>query len=209
MYLRNGVRSGVGTWRRFRSTGELKSTFGQRSMVLAIFLPIIVLDQTVKWWAWRSVSTACINQGGDVLVGSTVSGWYSDSTQGAVLDVLAVGFLSVAISLFWRRRQSLPVLVSGCMMIAGWSSNVLDRIGLHDFTAPGSPRGAVDFIPIGVHYYNVADMFIIAGTPLFVLALAAGHLAHKARRRTTAEALAPAIHDRRLQPTAASAGDAA
>jgi hypothetical protein len=30
----------------------------------------------------------------------------------------------------------------------------------------------VDFIPIGHHYYNVADMFIIGGTPLFAVAVA-------------------------------------
>jgi hypothetical protein len=55
-------------------------------------------------------------------------------------------------------------------MIGGWGSNLLDRLGVHYWTAPGSIRGVVDFIHIGVHYYNVADLFIISCTPLFLLA---------------------------------------
>jgi hypothetical protein len=57
-------------------------------------------------------------------------------------------------------------------MTGGWASNLLDRLGIHYWTAPGSVRGVVDFIHLGPHYYNVAD-FIIGCTPLFVLA--AGH----------------------------------
>jgi hypothetical protein len=51
-------------------------------------------------------------------------------------------------------------------MIAGWSSNLLDRLGLHTVTAPGSVRGAVDFIPLGSAYWNVADFVIIGATAL-------------------------------------------
>jgi len=36
--------------------------------------------------------------------------------------------------------------VPGALVIGGWSSNLLDRLGMHYWTAPGSVRGAVDFI---------------------------------------------------------------
>jgi len=57
-------------------------------------------------------------------------------------------------------------------MTGGWASNLLDRLGIHYWNAPGRVRGVVDFIHLGPHYYNVAD-FIIGCTSLFVLA--AGH----------------------------------
>jgi hypothetical protein len=56
-------------------------------------------------------------------------------------------------------------------MLGGWSSNLLDRLGLHFWSAPGSVRGAVDFIHLGARFYNVADLFIGAGTVLFLLAV--------------------------------------
>jgi lipoprotein signal peptidase len=150
-------------------------------MVLALLATIIVLDQSTKWWAWRHVPTASINSGGDILVGATVSAWYADPVQGSLLDLLGFGLLSIAICVLIRRRQSLAALISECMMLGGWGSNLLDRLVMHQFTAPGSDRGAVDFIPlINSHVYNVADLFIIVGTPLFVLVLGGRYL----RKRT-------------------------
>jgi hypothetical protein len=46
-------------------------------------------------------------------------------------------------------------------MLGGWCSNLLDRLGLHYWTAPGSVRGVVDFIRVGGARYNVADLFIV------------------------------------------------
>lgn len=60
-------------------------------------------------------------------------------------------------------------------MLGGWASNLLDRLGLHYWTAPGSVRGAVDFIHLGRIVVNVADVFIVVGTPLFVVAVSAGY----------------------------------
>jgi hypothetical protein len=78
------------------------------------------------------------------------------------------------------------VLISGSAIIAGWSSNLLDRLLTHYWTAPGSVRGVVDFIHIGQHYYNVADLFIIAATPAFILALVAVTLRRLVLRRPAA-----------------------
>jgi lipoprotein signal peptidase len=170
------------------------------SMVLALLATIIVLDQTVKWWAWRHAPGAIINYGGDALVPTTVSAWYADPFPGALLDLIDFGLLSVAVSVLVRRRRPALVLVPATMLIGGWSSNLLDRLGMHYWTAPGSVRGAVDFIHIGHYYYNIADFFIISGTPLFLLAVA-----YVGTRGTTRPAATVAAHQRTRAPARMSA----
>jgi lipoprotein signal peptidase len=141
-------------------------------VVFALIAAVIVVDQSVKWWAWRHFSWTTINSGGDILVGHTIGAWYAGPVTGALLDLLDLGLLSVAIYVLTRCRVSAVVTVPGALMIGGWSSNLLDRLGMHYLTAPGSVRGAVDFIHIGGNFYNVADFFIIGCTPLFLLAVA-------------------------------------
>lgn len=142
---------------------------------------VVVGDQAAKWWAWRHVPWARINSGGDALVGHTVGAWYSAPVTGAVLDLLDFALLSIAVWALARWRVTAAVRVPGALMTAGWASNLLDRLGTHYWTAPGSVRGVVDFIHLGAHYYNVADFFIIGGTPLFLLAVA--HEGVRAARR--------------------------
>jgi lipoprotein signal peptidase len=139
--------------------------------VLAVLALVIFLDQATKWWAWRHVPTAVINYGGNALVGARVGDWYANPLTGALLDLVDVGLLSLAVSVLVRRPRPAAVLISGALMIGGWSSNLLDRLGMHYLSAPGSVRGAVDFIPLGSMYYNVADSFIVCGTLLFLLAV--------------------------------------
>jgi hypothetical protein len=45
---------------------------------------------------------------------------------------------------------------------------------MHAVTAPGSVRGAVDFISLGPPYWNVADFVIVAATVLFLVAAGTG-----------------------------------
>jgi hypothetical protein len=148
-----------------------KDGFGQRSVVVALLAVVIVLDQATKWWGWRHFPYAIINDGGNRLVGSTVSGWFAGPVTGVLLDFLDLGLVSVAASVLVRRRRPAVVLVSGALMMAGWGSDLLDRLGMHYLTAPGAPRGAVDFVHIGSVYYNVADFVIVGATPLFLLAV--------------------------------------
>jgi lipoprotein signal peptidase len=131
---------------------------------------VIVLDQAAKWWGWRHVPGVVINSGGDVITGPTIGRWYTDPLTGAVLDLLGFALLVAAVLLL-ARRQHPAVVVPGTLMIAGWGSNLLDRLGMHYLTAPGSYRGVVDFICIDAAHYNVADLFIIGATPLFVLGM--------------------------------------
>jgi lipoprotein signal peptidase len=140
--------------------------------VLALLSAVVVLDQATKWWAWRYVPGTKINSGGDLFVGHTIGAWYAGPVTGALLDVLDFGLVSITVWVLTRCRAPASVCIPGALMIGGWGSNLLDRLGLHYWTAPGSVRGAVDFIHIGGYYYNLADFFIIGCTPLFLLAAA-------------------------------------
>jgi lipoprotein signal peptidase len=150
-------------------------------VVVLALIAVVVLDQAVKWWAWRHISWTKINSGGDILVGRTIGAWYASPVTGALFDLLDFGLLSTAVWVLVRWRATAAVSVPGALMIGGWGSNLLDRLGVHYWTAPGSVRGVVDFIHIGGHYYNVADFFIIGCTPLFLLA--AGYQGVRAARR--------------------------
>jgi lipoprotein signal peptidase len=153
-------------------------------LVLALIATVVVLDQAVKWWAWRHVPWARINSGGDILVGRTIGAWYANPVTGALLDLLDFGLLSIAVSVLIRCRVPVAVSVLGALMTGGWGSNLLDRLGIHYWTAPDSVRGVVDFVHIGGYYYNVADFFIIGCTPLFLLA--AGYQVVRAAMRPSA-----------------------
>jgi lipoprotein signal peptidase len=158
-------------------------------VVLTLIAMVVVLDQAAKWWAWRHVARTLINSGGDILVGRSIGAWYADPVTGALLDLLDFALLSLAVSVLVRWRASAVVRVPGALMTGGWGSNLLDRLGFHYWTAPGSVRGVVDFIHISGHYYNVADFFIIGCTPLFLLA--AGYEGARAALRPVVAGTAP------------------
>ena len=157
--------------------------------MLALIVAVVVLDQAAKWWAWRHFSWTRINSGGDALTGRAIGAWYARPITGALLDLLDFGLLSFAVSVLARGRATAAVSVPGALMTGGWGSNLLDRLGSHYWTAPGSVRGVVDFIHVGGHYYNVADFFIIGGTPLFLVA--AGYQGVRAVRRPAAAGSVP------------------
>jgi lipoprotein signal peptidase len=177
--------------------------------VLTLLAMVVVLDQAAKWWAWRHFPETRINSGGDAVIGRTIGAWYAAPVTGAVLDLLDFGLLSVVVSALARWRTTAAVGVPGALMTGGWGSNLLDRLGSHYWTAPGSVRGVVDFIHIGGHYYNVADFFIIACTPLFVLT--AGYQAVRKARPPVAPGTVPPsarsrVRGRARIPVLASAG---
>ncbi|KDN22595.1 signal peptidase II [Amycolatopsis rifamycinica] len=139
---------------------------------VSLLLLVVLADQVSKWWAWREVPRAHINFGGNPLVGPVVGGWYADPVAGAVLDLAGGAILVVAVLLLLRRRHPVLLLAPAALAIGGWAGNLLDRLGLHHLTAPGSVRGAVDFIAVGGYFFNVADFFIVGGTLVFTLACA-------------------------------------
>jgi lipoprotein signal peptidase len=162
-------------------------------IALGLLVAVVLLDQGAKWWGWRHVSGAIVNSGSTWLIGAPVSGWFSSPVTGPLLDVLDVGLLSLAGHVLVRRRRPGLVLVSGALMTAGWGSNLLDRLGLHAFTAPGSVRGAIDFIHLGRPYLNLADFVIVGATVVFPLAVWAP-VRTKVRGSATSRSVAPALH---------------
>jgi lipoprotein signal peptidase len=155
---------------------EPKSKRGPGSILLALIAAVVVVDQATKWWGWRHDSAAIINSGGDPLTGALIGTWFRDPVQGALLDLLNCGLLGIASLVLLRGRRSIAVLVTGSLVIGGWSSNLLDRLFMHYWTAPGSVRGAVDFLQLGDRYFNVADVVIVSATPLFLLTVSAQYL---------------------------------
>lgn len=144
-------------------TGRRRQGF----LALAVLAGVVLLDQATKWWAWRHVH-AVLNAGSTWFLGGTVSRWYSDQLHGALLDLGSAEALTLAAFLLLRRPRSRALLMPVLLMIGGWGSNLLDRLGLHLLTAPGMGRGAVDFLPLGRLYFNVADVCIAVGTVLFL-----------------------------------------
>lgn len=141
----------------------------RRWIVFAPLALVVLLDQTTKWWAWRQVPKVIINRGGDILVGPVIGRWYAGPVTGVLLDLLSIALLSTAAGVLLRRRLPILVTASAALAIGGWTSNLLDRLGLHAWTVPGTVRGALDFIPLAGYYYNIADVFIVVATLLFVL----------------------------------------
>jgi len=191
-----------------RWKAERKNRLRQRLMVLALLAAVIAVDQAAKWWAWRHVSGVNINPGGDFLTGPTIGRWYAHPVTGALLDLMSFGLVSIAVAALVRRRRSVAVTVCGSLMVGGWASNLLDRLGMHYWTAPGSIRGAVDFIGLSGHCWNLADFFIIGATPLLLLATT--YQAHRAAGRPATGPVAPATAaSRRARvPVVAAAGAA-
>jgi lipoprotein signal peptidase len=146
-------------------------------IVVAVFVVVIGTDQATKWLAWRGIDGALINDGGYILLSPVIRSWFAGPTTGAVAN--AVGLLLVLAGVIWllRRWRALPTVVGGALVAAGWASNLLDRIGLHEWSAPDSPRGVVDFIPSGgVSRCNIADLWIVLGA--LVLGYAIGRRRH-------------------------------
>ena len=141
----------------------------QTLITLGLLAAVILLDQATKWWGWRHSPYAFINSGGTWIIGRPVSAWFSGPVSGPLLDRLDVGLLTLAGIGLVRRRRRAPVLAAGALMLGGWSSNLLDRLGMHTLTAPGSVRGAVDFIRLGPPSWNLADFFIVGATVLFLV----------------------------------------
>ena len=139
-----------------RREAERKKRLRQRLIVPTLLATVIMVDQAAKWWAWRHVPGVCINPGGDFLTGPTVGRWYADPVAGALLDLVDFALVSIAAAVLARRQRRAAVTVCGSLMVGGWASNLLDRLGMHYWTAPGSVRGAVDFISLGSGCWNLA-----------------------------------------------------
>jgi lipoprotein signal peptidase len=136
----------------------------QRWLLIAVFTAVIGVDQAVKWLAWRRFDESLINGGGYILLGRVIRSWFAAPASGAVADVLGGVLVVLGIGRLLQGRRPLCVLIGGGLVLAGSLSNLLDRLGMHNLTAPGSARGVVDFLPSGgSSRCNVADVLIVLG----------------------------------------------
>jgi hypothetical protein len=117
-----------------------------------------------------------------MLVSDSVSAWLRNPVLGAAFDVVDTVALAVALFLLVRRPRAPLALASFTLILAGCASNLADRLGLHELTAPGSRRGVVDYLHFWGRLWNVADLAILAGAGLLLPAL----LSHCARHRVDA-----------------------
>src|SRR4051812_30484164 len=123
--------------------GDVTGMTGLRRRLAALGLVavVVVLDQATKWWGWRHAHRAIINSGGTWFIGPPLEERYSGSITGPLLDFFDLGLLAWAGVVLLRRRRPRLVLISAALTIGGWSSNLLDRLGMHVVTAPGQrPR---------------------------------------------------------------------
>jgi lipoprotein signal peptidase len=164
---------------------------GQARLLVAVVLAVTTVDQLAKAWAWRHLELIHINSGTGLLLGDRTGAWYRDADLGPLLDGVAVTVVLALAVLLVRRPRPPLVFLGLATMLAGWASNLGDRLGLHAVTSPGTGRGVVDFIRWNGRLWNVADLFVIAGA---VTCVVAGAWAGAARRART----------RRVSPPAAS-----
>ena len=155
----------------------------------AIAVLVIVADQFTKAWAWRSDDLVHINSGSGLLFGDRAGAVYRDGRWGSLIDVAALALIiAIGIALSRLRLPRVP-FTGAALILAGWTSNLGDRIGLHELTAPGSVRGVVDFLRFDGRLWNVADLTIIAGTVLCTVSVTP--LARRGRQRAALAGVQP------------------
>jgi lipoprotein signal peptidase len=132
-------------------------------LLLGVVLAVTMADQLAKAWAWRHLTLVHINSGSGLLFGDRAGAIYRDDTFGAAIDgVATLALAALAALLLQRPRPTVPFL-GAALILAGWASNLADRLGLHSVTAPGTARGVVDFLHWHGRLWNLADVTIIAG----------------------------------------------
>jgi lipoprotein signal peptidase len=144
---------------------------GPGLLLPALFVLVVGSDQPTKWLAWRHVDGTVINDGGYILLGPARS-WFAEPVPGAVANVVGLGLIAAGLVVLLRRPRRTAVTIGGGLVAAGWTSNLLDRFRLHEWSAPGSARGVVDFIPSGgTSRCNIADLWIAVGVILLAIAM--------------------------------------
>lgn len=114
-------------------------TIRQSRLFAACLATVVTTDQVTKWWAWRDVDGALVNRGGYVLLGDVIRSWFASPVTGAIGDVAGCTLLLLGTRQLVVRRRPTALFAGGAMFLAGWMSNLGDRLGLHNVTAPGQP----------------------------------------------------------------------
>jgi lipoprotein signal peptidase len=142
----------------------------QRRLLVAVMLAIGLVDQLSKAWAWRYVTRVHINSGSGLLFGDRAGSWYRDGLRAIAIDAVGAVLITVLAAALVRRRRPTVAFLGAAMALGGWASNLGDRLGLHAVTAPGTRQGVVDFLHWEGRLWNVADLAIMVGTGICILA---------------------------------------
>ena len=171
-------------------------------LLLWLTVAVVAVDWLTKAAAWRLMpGEVMINKGASWLVGP-LNPWYVQPFTGALLDLVGAGALLLSGRWLLGLRISTGSWVGLALVWASWVSNAGDRWLAHHVLAPGSARGAVDWIATGDIFAkcNLADMIGFAGV---LLALACWGRARLSRRATAAAVAAAMV----LFPVSALAVD--
>jgi len=149
----------------------------------AVLVAVVAVDWGTKAMAWRLLPGRVIinadTSGAIPVLPGLVSHW----VLGAVVD--AAVLLLLVISGAWLTRVAAfgGLAWTGAALVwAGIASNAMDRWIGHLWLAPGSRRGAVDWIDVANRAaINLADVTIGVGLVLVISALAATRIPRRAR----------------------------
>lgn len=140
----------------------------------SLFLVIVAGDQVSK--ALVSRSEVRLDPGTGTLWPWVVSSAFKSPTGGDVLDYLSVVLL-VALTWFAWRRARRPLTSAGAtVLLAGLSSNLLDRLGMDVLTQGVHGRFVVNWFDVGlwrIYVGNVADCCYVVGSLLLFAAACA------------------------------------
>jgi signal peptidase II len=142
-----------------------------RKLWLLLALPVIALDQRVKWWAaeeFRRSSCRGLIPGIELTYAENTGAAFSLLSGGGArwflvaVSTLAAAAIVVAVCKRWI--GSLFGIISVSCVLGGAVGNLIDRV-LNGYVVDMFAFTFIDFA-----IFNVADVFITAGGACFVLA---------------------------------------
>lgn len=124
---------------------------------LLLLISLIGFDQLIKWWMVKNhPSLVSFNQG-------VVFGWFNHSVGNYIL--IGFGFLLLICLIYKTRLREFQEQLAVVLILAGALSNLFDRFYFGQVVDYFNLRF---LIGLDWPFFNLADLFIIAGTLLYV-----------------------------------------
>lgn len=177
------TRHGAAAWTR--------SAIG-RSRWLLLALSLIAVDQLTK--ALAPGSWVTVDAGSGTWTPAAVGRAFKGPVTGEILDGIGCALLVGAALATARVRATLP-RTGVVVLLAGLTSNLIDRLGMAHITQSLEGRYVVNWFRFRVDRFqfgNIADLCYALGTGILVFA-ALARAARKARRPASPRAAEPAM----------------
>jgi signal peptidase II len=152
------------------------SRFGKSLVVVLLVVATVGCDRVTKHLAVENLAGGPMHS----FLGDMIRLTYAENTGGflslgaemppalrtAIFTIATGAILVLMAALAWRHRERLGHTAAFALFIAGGASNWVDRV---------SDGSVVDFLNVGIGWlrtgiFNVADIAIMVGAALFVLA---------------------------------------